>query len=142
MRKNILLIAAILSMFVFSLQVAEPAAAASWKVVDHGSFKFKDSNNSMDTFKWTTYQKGVNYVELMGYAYYPKPKISLYYYIYLQKVSKTKIKITGKIISKNSNIGFRYSQGLGTHYGYTKLTAAQYYWRIFRSGLKKIVYVP
>ncbi len=36
MRKNILLITAILSMFVLGLQMAEPVAAASLKEVDHG----------------------------------------------------------------------------------------------------------
>ena len=140
MRKNVVLIAAILSMVFFSLQIVEPASAASLKVVDHGSFTFKDSTGGSDTFKWTTYQKGVDYVEVIGCAYYPKTKITLYYYLYLQKVSKNKIKVNGKFVGKSS--GVNYSQNLGDYYDSTKLTGAQYYWRIFRSELREMVYVP
>jgi len=131
MRKNIVLIAAILSMFVFSLQIAEPVAAAKLKVVDHGSTKFKDPyDKSTVTYKWKTYQMGTNYVEVVGSYYFPEYNLREYVYVYLKKVSKTKIKMSGKITVKDSHSS--HSQSIGSHYYYTKLTAAQYYWRVVR----------
>ena len=139
MRKNTVLIAAIMFMFVFSLQIAGPASAASLKKIDQGSFTFKDSKNNVDTFKWTAYQKGTNYVEITGYASYPKSKIGIYYYMYLQKTSSTKIKMTGKVTVKNLKTGAQKSKDLGTYYDSTKLTAVQYYLKEFKPALKKIV---
>ena len=139
MRKNTALIAAIMFMFVLSLQIAGPVSAASLKEIDHGSFTFKDSKNNVDTFKWTAYQKGTNYVEIKGYASYPKSKVGVYYYIYLQKTSSTKIKMTGKITVKNLKTGAQKSKDLGTFYDSTKLTAVQYYLKEFKPALKTIV---
>ena len=139
MRKNTTLIAAIMFTFVFGLQIAGPVSAASLKEIDHGSFTFKDSKNNIDTFKWTAYQKGTNYVEIIGYAYYPKSKMGVYYYIYLQKTSSTKIKMTGKVTVKNLITGAQKSKDLGTYYDNTKLTAVQYYLKEFKPVLKTIV---
>ena len=139
MRKNTTLIAAMMFMFVFSLQIAGPASAASLKEIDHGSFTFKDSKNNVDTFKWTAYQKGTNYVEITGYASYPKSKVGVYYYIYLQKTSSTKVKMTGKVTVKNLNTGTQKSKDLGPYYDNTKLTAVQYYLKEFKPALKTIV---
>lgn len=143
MNKNILLIAAILSMFVFSVQVAEPAAAASLKVVDHGAIKLKDpvNNSKFITYKWTTYQRGTSYVAMIGYLYSPGTNKGVYTYIYLQKVRKNLIKMYGKQIMKNYNTRTSTTKKLSTTYCYTKLTAAQAYWRVikpsFLQGLKE-----
>lgn len=137
MRKNTLLIATILSMFVFGLQLAEPVAASSLKVVDHGSIKFKDSEDYNNTlyYKWKTYQKGINYVEIIGYYYSPKHKYGEYIYEHIQKVSKSKVKIYGKLVFIES--GTRDSMNFDTYYAKTKLTAARYYWRVERPEMLK-----
>ena len=133
MRNKSILIVAVLAMFVFSLQIAEPAAAAKLKVMDHGSIKFKDhSNNATGTYKWTAYQSGINYVKVAGTYYYPY-NLKLYMYVYLQKISKTKIKMSSKLIVKAPY--YSYSKNMGTQYGYTKLSAVQYYWRVLRPDM-------
>ena len=130
--------AGILFMFVLSLQMAAPASAAKLKVVDHGSVKFKDpSGNGTDTFTWKTYQKGANYVEMVGYLYLPKYNVGAHTYLYLQKVSKNKIKMYAKETAKNYNTGKTFKQNLGTSYYKTKLTAAQCYWKFARSAFIK-----
>lgn len=139
MRKNVLLIAAILSMFVFGLQIAEPVAAASYKLVDHGSIKFKDPYyyNTTDTFKWKTYQKGTNYAVMKGYLYNPKTNRCAYTYVYLQKITKKILKMTMKETYKDYNTGKSINKNLGTTYYKTKLTAAQCYWRYARGPFLK-----
>ena len=128
MRKNIVLMALVSFMFIIGLQVAEPVAAASWKVIDHGSDKFRQGNIDV-TYKWVTYKKGNNYVVLKT-SYYPEVNsCKPHYYLYLQKISKTKIKITEKTFlttraGKNKDINQK------TYYRNTKLTAVQYYWRL------------
>lgn len=135
MRKNVLLIAAVVSMFVFSLQVAEPAAAAKLKVVDHGSVKLKDSYDGVMSFKWTTYQRGTNYVAMIGYLYSPQSKKGCSMHIYIQKLGKTLIKTYGTEKFKNYKTGHSFTKKLKPDYYYTKLTAARAYWRLFRPSL-------
>lgn len=137
MRNNVILIAAILFMFVFGLQLAEPAAAANLKVVDHGSIKFKDTEDYNNTlyYKWKTYQKGINYVEIIGCYYSPIHKYKEYIYEHIQKVSKSKVKIYGKLVFIES--GTHHSMNFETYYAKTKLTAAQYYWRVERPDMLK-----
>lgn len=133
MRNKSILIAAVLAMFVFSLQIAEPAAAAKLKVIDHGSIKFKDTyEHCTDTYKWTAYQSGINYVKVVGTYYYPH-SLKEYVYVYLQKISKTKIKMTGKVVAKAPY--YSSSKNLSTQYYYTKLSAVQYYWRVLRPDM-------
>lgn len=132
MNKNVLLIALMLSMCFVSLQIAEPAAAASLKVVDHGSMKL-NVNNVTGTYTWKTYQRGTSYVEMIGYAYSPKTKVGVYTYVYIQKVSKTIVKSYGKDVIKYS--GHSQTIKISPQYCYTKLTAAQCYWRYFKPAL-------
>ena len=128
MRKNVVLMALISFMFVIGLQVAEPAAAASLKVIDHGSTKFKEGNTDI-TYKWTAYKKGENYAVMKG-SYYPEiNSYKTYLYMYFQKISKTKIKITEKSFVKNKKTGKTKIIGQKISYHKTKLTAVQYYWR-------------
>ena len=125
MGKNIVLVALISFMFVIGLQVAEPAAAASLKVIDHGYYKL-DNNG---TYKWTAYKKGENYVVMKG-SYYPETNLyKAYLYMYFQKISKTKIKITEKSFVKNKKTGKTKILYQKVSYPKTKLTAVQYYWR-------------
>lgn len=133
MNKNLVLMALVMSMFVFGLEIAEPAAAASMKVVDHGSVKIKDSYGNPGTFTWKTYQIKTSYVEMIGKAYVPKTKKQAYMYVYIQKVSKNLVKISGKDVLKYS--GHTKTKYIPTTYGYSKLTAAQCYWRYFRPSL-------
>lgn len=132
MNKNLVLMALIMSMFV-GLQIAEPAAAASMKVVDHGSIKLKDYYGNPYTFTWKTYQIKTSYVKMVGHAYSPKTKKEAYMYVYIQKISKNLVKISGKDVLKYS--GHTKTIKIPTEYGYSKLTAAQCYWRYFRPSL-------
>lgn len=104
-------------------------------MVDHGSIKLNGSTAGIVTYKWTTYQKGVNNVEMKFSFYVPKEKFKLYYRIYLQKVSKTKLKITGETGVVNYKTGKHYTENSDVQYLHTKLTAAQYYWREIRPPL-------
>lgn len=134
MRRNVLLISIVLSMFVFGLQIAEPVAATNWKVIDHGTFKLTNKyTNVTCSYKWTTYQKGKNYVKAVGYGYNPSANIGAYLYHYYKKVSKTKLKVSGKEVVKYYNYGKTQTLNLGSAHGYTKLTAVQCYRKWYRS---------
>ena len=138
MRKNILLISMVLSMFVFGLQIAEPVAATSWKTIDHGTFKLTNKyTNVTCIYKWTTYQKGKNYVKVVGYGYNPSTNVGAYLYNYYKKVSKTKLKISSKEVVKYYNLGATRTLNLGSGYAHTKLTAVQCYWKWYRSLMIK-----
>lgn len=134
MKKNTVLIVGILFMFVVGLQTAAPASAAKLKMIDHGSIKFKDPTvNGIDTFSWKTYQRGTNYVEMVGYLAMPGNVVA-HTYVYLQKVSPNKLKMYGNEIVTDHNSGKSFKYNLGTQYYKTKLTAAQCYWKFARSG--------
>ena len=122
MRKNTVFVATMLIAFVFGLQIAEPVAAASMKLVDHGSVKGIDSDIGYYKYSWVTYQKGTSYLKIKGYFYVGSKDHSFRTIFILQKLSKSRVKITS------------YTDGVsgGTAYDRTKLTGAQYYWRVFR----------
>ena len=129
MRKNIVLMVLISFIFVVGLQVAEPVAASSLKVIDKAYTKWKDGNTTV-TYKWTAYKNGENYVVMKG-TYYPVVNSwQLHYYTYLQKTSKTKIKITEKTFSTNVKTGKNKIISQKTYYRTTKLTAVKYYWKV------------
>ena len=79
------------------------------------------------TYTWKTYQKGTSFVEMIGYGYSPQTNRGVYSYMYLQKVSKTKLKEYGKDIIKDHNSGTSQTMTFSPEYVYTKLTAAQHY---------------
>jgi hypothetical protein len=133
MKKNIILMTLIIFMFVFGLQIAEPAAAASLKVVDHGSVKFKDYKNNTCTYTWKTYQSGTSYIKMVGHVYSPKTKRGVYTYVYIQKISKTIVKSYEKNVFTYS--GLSKTTKTSPEYSYSKLTAAQCYWRYFRPAI-------
>ncbi len=129
MNKNSLLIVLVMFIFVFGLQIAEPAAAAGLKEIDHGSYNFT-SCNILTNYKWTTYQKGANYVKMVEYYYFPQYKSKEYCYMYFQKVSATKLKVSEKIVTYYDNT--HSTKNMKPFYEHTKLTAVKYYWKEFR----------
>jgi len=128
MRKKMVLAALISFMFIFSLQMAEPAAAAKMKKVDSGSITFSTPDSGKYTYSWTTYQRGTSYLKVLGKMYSHKYGESVSMNFYITKVSKKKVKVSGYIDGES----------IGTHYDRTKLTGARYYWRIFRPSMMTI----
>ncbi len=124
MRKNIVLIAGLLFVCFVGLQAAQPVAAA--KLVDHGAIKGTDPDYGYYKVSWFTYQTGTNYVKTNVFSYWAFCDDTTKMTVTLKKVSKTKIKMT----MYDSDLKRSY-----TTYGYTKLTAAKYYWRVFRPAM-------
>ena len=124
MRKNILLITVILSMFVFGLQMAEPTAAASLKEIDHGSYKINDAYNGYFTYSWKTYQYKTSYVKIKVYVKFKGQKTQTMTTT-LRKESKYILQIR-EFYNKKWAI---------TYYIPEKRTAAQYYWRVVRPSM-------
>ncbi len=125
MNKNIAMVALVSFMFVLSLQIAEPVAAAKLKMVDHGSIKGTDPDMGYYKISWATYQKGTNYVKTNAYVYFGSVDKSVKTSFVIQKLSKNKVKITN----------YWNGQKIGSYYDYSKLTASRYYWRVFRPEL-------
>jgi hypothetical protein len=124
MRKNILLVAAIISMFVFSLQMAEPAAATSLKQVDHGSYKVNGPNNNYFIYSWKTYQYKTSYVKIKAYLKFKWQKT--------QTMTMTLRKESRYILQIRQ---FYNKKWASTIYIPEKRTAAQYYWRVIRPSM-------
>ena len=124
MKKNILLITAILSLFVLGLQMAEPAAAVSLKEVDHGSYKFNGAQNNYYAYSWKTYQYKTSYVKIKAYTKFKGTKT--------QTMTMT-IKKESKYILQVRE--FYNNKWLVTYYIPEKRTAAQYYWRVVRPSM-------
>ena len=122
MKKNIVLIAGMLFILAFGLQIAEPVAAA--KLVDQVSLKRTDADGQQGKFSLFTYQKGVNYIKSHEFDYWASTDHTYKSIRTIKKVGKNKIKIT------ISFFGFKNSE-----YVHTKLTAAQYYWRVERPAI-------
>ncbi|MBI5679436.1 MAG: hypothetical protein HZC47_00850 [Methanobacterium sp.] len=135
MKKNIVLIAGIVFMFVIGLQLVEPVSAAKLKVVDQGTTTLNDPSGNTITFTWKTYQRGTKYVAVIGYMYSPQTDTGVTMYMYLKKVSKKKVKLYGKMIAKHYGTGASYSKKIPATYEYTELTAAQCYWNEFKPGM-------
>jgi len=124
MNKNVMILAVLFMVFV-GLQFAGPASAA--KVVDHGTRYVGPT----DHYKivWKTYQYNNNFLKMTATTYYKNPNTKKYELNFnsvttLAKVTKTSIKI--KETRK------QFINPVDIHYDKTKLTAAQYYWRVFR----------
>ena len=126
MDKKVIALIALFMVFI-GFQAAAPAAAA--KVVDHGT-KIT-YNNDMGWLKivWKTYQYNINHLKVNVKYYnihHGKPVFIENDVSTLTKVSKSKIKITINVHSTGIN------GDPGINYRKTKLTASQYYWRVFR----------
>ena len=118
-------------------QFAEPAAAA--KIVDHGT---KYGSSGTDKITWSTYQyqhKGkINNNFMKIYLNYwvknsnNKYNIEFHEIFTIAKVTKNSTKITIR------TYGFLVP-GKEVVYAKTKLTASQYYWRIYRHNIINMV---
>ena len=129
MNKNIL--AALMTLFVVfvGFQFAEPAAAV--KVVDHGTkYGWDGQDGAWAKITWKTYQYNNNYLKTYQKVYLKYPKTKKYVLFMsekwvITKVTKNSVKIKHWLYG---GIG----PAKGVIYDKTKLTGAQYYWRIFR----------
>ena len=129
MNKNMFAVLMTLFIVFVGLQFAEPATAA--KVVDHGiNHEWDPQDGVWVKITWKTYQYNNNYIKTYSTVYTKKPKAKKYVLEWhetstLAKVTKNSIKETYRLDSK-------ICPNKGVFYDKTKLTAAQYYWRIFR----------
>ncbi len=102
-----------------------PASAA--KVVDHGT-KYLDPAHHIK-ITWKTYQYNNNFLKMYKTAYYLNPYTKKYELNYnsvttFKKVSKTSIKV--------EELRKQFVNPYNLYYAKTKLTAAQYYWRVYK----------
>ncbi len=128
MKKKIGTLAAMFLICAFCIAIVEPTAAARTKMVDKGSIKGTDPDIGYYKFSWVTYQKGTSYIKIKSYLYMGFINYSIKTTFVIQKLSKTKIKLTTYMNGKK----------IDTTYGYTKLTAARFYWREFRPEMLSI----
>ncbi|MGB9980484.1 hypothetical protein [Methanobacterium sp.] len=139
MNKNIYLMLSVLFMVFVGFQFAEPAAAV--KVVDHGSKCSWNGQDGWIKINWKTYQYNDNFLKTYTTLYLKNDKNGKYSkelsesenYV-LAKTAKNTLKVTSIWESLNDDV---YVSRLKT-----KLTAAQYYWRVFRPLMMKGMYVP
>lgn len=125
MKGKIGLLMAIFLIFAICIGMAGTASAAKTKLVDKGYIKGTDPDMGYYKISWFTYQKGTYYVKTKLFFYMGSVDQTEKLTVVMQKVSKTKLKITAYVNGKK----------VGTEYDYTKLTAAQYYWRIFKPDM-------
>jgi hypothetical protein len=128
--KNI--VAALMALFVVfvGFQFAEPAAAV--KVVDHGTkYVWNGKEGGWMKITWKAYQYNNNYLKIYKKSYLKDPNtkkhyISVYEKWVLTKTTKNSVKITDWLYGSDID------PEKSVVYDKTKLTAAQYYWRIFK----------
>ena len=125
MNKNIFLMLSVLFMVFVGFQFAEPAAAV--KVVDHGT-KYIDSSHHVKVV-WKTYQYNNNFLKVYTNHYYKNPNTKKYE---LNFNSVTTLKKIAKTTLKYEETRKQFVNPVDVHYEKTKLTAAQYYWRIYK----------
>ena len=124
---------ALMALFVVfvGFQFAEPAAAV--KVVDHGTKYGWDGQNGHTKVIWKTYQYNNNFLKAYTTHYVKDTRTKKYLFSYhetytLAKVTKSSVKITDWTDSE-------LCPGTTVSYKKTKLTAAQYYWRVYRHNI-------
>ena len=128
MNKNMFAVLMALFIVFVGFQFAEPAAAV--KVVDHGTKYGWDGQNGYTKIVWKTYQYNNNFLKTYTTHYVKDTKTKKYLFSFhdtytLAKVTKKSIKITDWTDSE-------LCPGTTVSYAKTKLTAAQYYWRVYR----------
>jgi hypothetical protein len=131
MNKNIFMVLAVLFMVFVGLQFAEPAAAA--KVVDHGTKYAWNGQDGYIKVTWKTYQYNNNFLKSYVAKYIKDSKTKRYEFgcdeeYVFAKVTKNSIKITN---IADWLVDFD-QDPVQIGYYKTKLTGAQYYWRVFR----------
>lgn len=138
MNKRIFTILTVLFMVLVALQFAAPVAAV--KVVDKGTIYGWSGQNGWMKITWKTYQWNNNFLKCYAKYYVKVPGSKKYVYswrdtITIAKVTKSSVKITDWTDSE-------LCPGTSVTYAKTKLTAARYYWRVYRyniiGGLKHV----
>ena len=120
----------ILFLAVFGLQFARPVAAV--KVVDHGTHYFWLDNSKMNMV-WKTYQYNNNFLKTKALIYYKYNNKGKYHLAWHEVITIAKVtRSTVKIIDWTDS---DFVPPTTVDYKKTKLTAAQYYWRIYRSKM-------
>jgi hypothetical protein len=124
MRRSIPILFAFVLMVFVGLQAAEPASAV--KVVDYNVKYVKNTQHVTDgKYTWTTFQYNRNNLWIRWRVY---EKINGKYvyrfqsWTQLKKISRTTLRIKEQALE----FGWQYE------YKHTHLTAARYYWRIYR----------
>ena len=125
MNKKIFLMLSVLFMVFLGFQFAEPAAAV--KVVDHGTRYVGPTDHYQ--IVWKTYQYNNNFLKVVSTIYYKNPNTKKYE---LNFNSVTTLKKITKTTLKYEETRKQFVNPVDLHYTKTKLTAAQYYWRIYK----------
>ena len=126
MNKNIFLACAVLFMVVVGFQITEPVAAVN--VVDHFTKYQPDSQYGDIKMVITTYQYNNNYLKIKTAVYKKSGAKYVFWenwWTSLTKISKTKLRINDWPTIDGPSVK--------THYVTTSLTAAQYYWRVYKA---------
>ena len=129
-KKSIMVLTVLFAVFA-GFQFAEPAAAA--KIVDHGTKYGWNGQDGYTKVTWKTYQYNNNFLKTYATYYvkdaYSKKYLFSYHETYtLAKVTKNSVKITDWTDSE-------LCPGTTVSYKKTKLTAAQFYWRVYRHNI-------
>ncbi len=128
MNKNVPFVFVALFISFISFQIAEPVAAV--KVVDH-FVKYQPDSQYGDIKKVaTTYQYNNNYLKIKTEVYKKSGTKYVFWenwWASLTKVSNTKLRINNWPTIDGPSVD--------THYVTTSLTAAQYYWRVYRAQI-------
>ena len=136
MDKKAFMALTVLFMIFVGFQFAEPAAAV--KVVDHGTkYGWSGQDDAWVKVTWKTYQYNNNFLKIYRTFYYYNHKTKKYNprlpdTFTLAKVTKSNVKITDK--TNQNELG----PDTSVDYRKTKLTAARYYWRVFRHEITVI----
>ncbi len=135
MNKNMFAVLMALFVVFVGFQFAEPAAAA--KVVDHGTtYGWDAQDGAWAKITWKTYQYNNNFLKTYRTFYTKNPKTKKY--VLNSHESFTLAKVTKNSIKET----YRSDAGVGpaknVFYYKTKLTAAQYYWRVFKHEITVI----
>ncbi len=127
MDKRIFIAITALFMVFVGFQFAEPVIAV--KVVDHGTKCGKGMDDMDVKINWKTYQYNNNFMKTYDTVYSEyKGKYYLAWHdvTTIAKVTKSSVKITEWTDSE-------LCPGTTVKYSKTSLTAARYYWRVYRS---------
>jgi|GEM_PF-1778570 len=126
----------ILLMVFVGLQFATPVSAV--KLVDHGTKYSWDGQNGWTKATWSTYQYRykngkINNNFIITYVKHYAKVGGKYLFSYHEKITIAKVtKSTVKITDWTDN---ELCPGTTKYYAKTKLTAARYYWRVYRSNI-------
>ncbi|MCK9150544.1 hypothetical protein [Methanobacterium alcaliphilum] len=97
----------ILFVFVFAVQMAEPASAAKWKKFDKGEKFFYSDYDQLISYKWVSYKKGTKYAKVYSWWTNHDSGKKVRINIYFKKMSKKIIRIKTSSNGKTKTQYFR-----------------------------------